>query len=182
MEIRDATSDDLPGILAIYNDVLATSTAIYSDKPATLDDRTAWWRARVEQGYPVLVAADAAGVIGFASFGDFRTWPGYRFTVEHTVHIRQDCRGKGVGSSLMKPLIARGSALGKHVMIAGVDADNAASLRFHERLGFARVAHFRQVGFKFGRWLDLVFLQRYLDTADRTGILDVQEPSRKENP
>src|SRR6185503_2097384 len=115
MEIRDATSDDLPAILAIYNHVIATSTAIYSDKPATLDDRTAWWRARVGQRYPVLVATDATGVVGFASFGDFRTWPGYRFTVEHTVHVRQDCRGTGVGSSLMKPLIAKGAALGKHV-------------------------------------------------------------------
>lgn len=163
MEIRDATSDDLPGILAIYNEVIATSTAVYSDKPATLEDRTAWWHARGEQAYPVLVATDSTGVVGFASFGDFRTWPGYRFTVEHTVHVRQDSRGKGVGSALMTPLIDRASALGKHVMIAGVDADNAASLRFHERLGFERVAHFRQVGFKFGRWLDLVFLQRYLD-------------------
>lgn len=163
MDIRDAGSDDLPAILAIYNDVIATSTAVYSDTPATLDDRMAWWCARAGQGYPVLVATDATGVIGFASFGDFRSWPGYRFSVEHSVHVRQDCRGKGIGTRLMMPLIERATALGKHVMIAGVDADNAASLRFHERLGFERVAHFRQVGFKFGRWLDLVFLQRYLD-------------------
>jgi phosphinothricin acetyltransferase len=100
--------------------------------------------------------------VGFASFGDFRPWPGYRFTVEHTVHVRADYRGQGVGGSLMHPLIERAIGLGKHVMIAGVDAENAPSLRFHERLGFERVAHFREVGFKFGRWLDLVFLQRLL--------------------
>ena len=163
MEIRDADSGDLPGILAIYNDVIETSTSVYSDRPVTLDDRVAWWRTRVGQGYPVLVATDATGVVGFASFGDFRAWPGYRFTVEHSVHVREGHRGTGIGTLLMKPLLARASALGKHVMIAGVDADNAASLRFHERLGFSRVAHFQQVGFKFGRWLDLVFLQRYLE-------------------
>ena len=162
MEIRDATADDLPGILAIYNDVIATSTAVYSDTPVTLDDRTAWWHTRVGQGYPVLVAADATGVVGFASFGDFRAWPGYRFTVEHSVHVRADRRGQGIGTSLVNAVVRQASALGKHVMIAGIDGDNAASIRMHERLGFERVAHFRQVGFKFGRWLDLVFLQRFL--------------------
>ena len=162
MEIRDALADDLPGILAIYNDVMATSTAIYRDEPATLDAHLEWWRQRLALGYPVLVATDERGVAGFASFGDFRQWPGYRFTVEHSVHVRADCRGRGVGGALMTPLLARATALGKHVMIAGVDAENVASRRFHERLGFEPVAHFRQVGFKFGRWLDLMFLQRFL--------------------
>jgi phosphinothricin acetyltransferase len=167
MEIRDAGADDLPGLLAIYNEVIATSTAIYTEQPATLDDRVAWWNARVAQGYPVLVATDGTGVTGFASFGDFRSWPGYRFTVEHSVHVRADRRGGGVGTALMRVLLARAAALGKHVVIAGVDADNQASLQFHERLGFSRVAHFSQVGFKFGRWLDLVFLQRFLGPASR---------------
>lgn len=160
--IRDAGEGDLPGLLAIYNDVIATSTAVYADKPTTLDDRIAWYRARTGQGYPVLVAADADSILGFATFGDFRAWPGYRFTVEHSVHVSHVHRGAGIGTALMHELIARGTALGKHVMIGGVDADNAASLRFHERLGFERAAHLRQVGFKFGRWLDLVFLQRFL--------------------
>lgn len=162
MEIRDARPGDLPGILAIYNDVTATSTAIYRDEPATLDAHTDWWRQRVAAGYPVLVAEDAHGVAGFASFGDFRPWPGYRFTVEHSVHVRGDRRGGGVGTALMHPLLARASAIGKHVMIAGVDAENVASQRFHERLGFVPVARFHEVGFKFGRWLDLMFLQRRL--------------------
>lgn len=162
MEIRDAHEGDLPGILAVYNDVIASSTAIYSDQPVTLENRRGWWEGRVAQGYPVLVAADTTGVLGFASFGDFRAWPGYRFTVEHSVHVRADHRGRGIGRALMETLIPRASALGKHVMVAGVDASNAASLRFHERLGFERVAHFREVGFKFERWLDLVFLQRFL--------------------
>ncbi len=162
MLIRDAVEEDLPGLLAIFILVIATSTAIYTDQPATLDDRLGWWNLRVTQGYPVLVAEDDTGVIGFASFGDFRAWPGYRFTVEHSVHVRADRRGRGVGGNLMAPLFARAAVLGKHVMIAGVDADNLPSVRFHERLGFTQVAHFRQVGFKFDRWLDLIFLQRFL--------------------
>lgn len=160
--VRDAGEADLPAVLDIYNEIIVSSTAVYSDTPTTLGDRRAWWTARVEHGYPVLVAIDDSGVAGFASFGDFRAWPGYRFTVEHSVHVRKDRRGQGVGSALMMPLIERATALGKHVIIGGVDADNAASLRFHERLGFERVAHFRQVGFKFGCWLDLVFVQRFL--------------------
>jgi L-amino acid N-acyltransferase YncA len=164
VEIRDATEVDLQSMLAIYNDVVATTTAIYRDDPMPLPEYQAWWRTRTGQGYPVLVAADGASVLGLASFGDFRAWPGYRFTVEHSVHVRADQRGRGVGSQLVRALIDQAVQRGKHIMIAGVDADNAASLRFHARLGFERVACFREVGFKFGRWLDLVFLQRTLDT------------------
>jgi phosphinothricin acetyltransferase len=163
MEIRDAGESDLPGLLTIYNDVIATSTAIYSYIPVTLEDRAQWWRARVATGYPVLVATDESGVLGFSTFGDFRTWPGYRFTVEHSVHVRSDTRGRGVGKELVQALFPRAAALGKHVMIAGVDAANEASIRFHERLGFEKSGHLREVGHKFDRWLDLVFLQRWIE-------------------
>jgi L-amino acid N-acyltransferase len=163
MILREATESDLPGILSIYNEVIATSTAVYADDPTSLDDRLAWFRARRSSGLPILVAGDGDDVQGFASFGDFRAWPGYRYTVEHTVHVRRDVRGRGVGRSLVEALIPQAAARGKHVMIAGVDAANEPSLRFHGRLGFVPVAHFREVGFKFGRWLDLVFLQRWLD-------------------
>jgi L-amino acid N-acyltransferase YncA len=163
MDIRDAGESDLPGLLAIYNEVIATSTAIYSDTPTTLEERTSWWRARVGLGYPVLVAVDDSGVLGFSTFGDFRTWPGYRFTVEHSVHVRADTRGQGIGKELVKALFPRAAALNKHVMIAGVDAANEASIRFHERLGFEKSGHLREVGHKFDRWLDLVFLQRWID-------------------
>jgi L-amino acid N-acyltransferase YncA len=162
MEIRDAVESDLPALLAIYNDVIATSTAVYTYSPVTLDDRTQWWRARIGQGYPVLVAVNDSGIQGFSTFGDFRPWPGYRFTVEHSVHVRADCRGQGVGKELVKALFPRAAALGKHVMIAGVDAANDASIRFHERLGFEKTGHLREVGHKFDRWLDLVFLQRWI--------------------
>ncbi len=162
MEIRDAAEADLPGLLAIYNDVIATSTAIFAFDPVTLEDRHAWWRGRVTQGYPVLVSHDERGVAGFATFGDFRAWPGYRFTVEHSVHVRSDLRGRGVGSALVQALFPLASALGKHVMVAGIDAANAGSVRFHERLGFEQVGVLREVGNKFERWLDLVFMQRKL--------------------
>ena len=163
VDVRDADQHDVPGILAIYNDVIATSTAVYREEPATLDDRMQWLTSRRAAAYPVLVAADDSGIVGFASYGDFRTWPGYRFSVEHTVHIRAEQRGRGVGTTLMRALIERARQQGKHVMIGGVDADNGASLRFHERLGFTRAAHLHQVGFKFGRWLDLVFVERMLE-------------------
>jgi phosphinothricin acetyltransferase len=162
MTVRVAGEADLPGILAIYNEVIRSSTAVYADDPVPLADRAAWLAARQAQGYPVLVAEDAAGVAGFASFGDFRAWPGYRHSVEHSVHVRADCRGRGLGRALVTALFPPAERLGKHVMIAGVDAENVASIALHERLGFDRVAHFREVGRKFDRWLDLVFLQKVL--------------------
>jgi phosphinothricin acetyltransferase len=163
--VRAATESDLPGILAIYNEVIANSTAVYSSEPTTLDERRAWFTSRSARGFPVVIVADRGGnVLGFASFGDWRgAWPGYRYTVEHSVHVRNDVRGRGIGRALVESLFSLALGLGKHVMIGGIDAANDASIRFHERLGFERVAHFREVGHKFGRWLDLVFMQRFLD-------------------
>jgi phosphinothricin acetyltransferase len=163
--IRDAAVDDLESIVAIYNDVIAASTAVYTDRPATVEERRAWMDARRTSGFPVLVAVDASGVTGFASFGEWRgAFPGYVHTVEHSVHVRADRRGRGVGHLLVVTLKARAGLLRKHVMIGAIDAANEASVRFHERLGFVPVAHFREVGRKFDRWLDLVFMQCFLTT------------------
>lgn len=163
MPIRDATPADLPAITAIFNEVIATSTAIYADDPFSEQDRAAWFAARRAAGYPVLVAEQAGQVLGLASFGEFRPWPGFRHTVEHSVHIRADARGQGLGTALVSALFEPARALGKHVMIAGVDAANGGSIRLHQRLGFARGAVLRQVGRKFGRWLDLELMQKVLD-------------------
>jgi L-amino acid N-acyltransferase YncA len=166
MQIRDAVEEDIDTIREIYNDVLTHSTAIYNDRPATREDRIAWWQARVSQGYPVLVAEQDGQVVGFASFGDFRSWPGYRFTVEGTVHIRSGWRGQGTGTALLHDIVDRARTLGKHVLIAGVDAENTASLKYLERFGFLRAGHLREVGFKFGRYLDLVFLQYWITAPE----------------
>jgi L-amino acid N-acyltransferase len=160
LAVQDADEADLEGLLTIYNEVIANSTAVFTSTPVALDERRRWWQTRTTQGYPVLIARDEHGVAAFGTFGDFRAWPGYRFTVEHTLHVRADARGRGIGTHLLRVLIERAQSLGKHVMIAGVDADNAASIRFHERLGFTQAGRLREVGYKFDRWLDLVFLQR----------------------
>lgn len=167
MQIRDAALADIPQITAIYNSIVLSSTAIYNDTPVTLDERTAWWRARLDRGFPVLVATDAdepnPNLLGYASFGEFRPWPGYRFTVEGTVHIRDGVRGQGIGTRLLAELIARARALGKHIMIAGVDSENHASLRFLEGHGFVPAGQLREVGYKFDRYLHLNFLELWLE-------------------
>jgi L-amino acid N-acyltransferase YncA len=164
--IRDAARADVPGILAIYNDAVLHTTASYDDEPSTLEARLDWFDAKGRHGLPVLVAADETGVVGWSSFGPFRPWPGYRHTVEHSVYVAAARRGQGIGSALLPTLIARAREMGLHAMVAGIDAANAPSLRLHARLGFERVAHFKEVGFKFDRWLDLVFMELLLGDSD----------------
>jgi len=172
IRVRAATADDLPAMTAIYNEVVVNSTAIYSFQPSSLDERREWFRVRSGGGWPVLAALRGDEVVGYASFAEFRgAWPGYQHSVEHSVYVRADCRHQGIGSQLVQALLPIAATLGKHVMIGGIDAANEGSLRLHERLGFERVAHFREVGRKFGRWLDLVFVQRFIDApgAPRAG-------------
>ena len=169
IHVRPAGADDLPAMTAIYNEVVANSTAIYNDKPSTLDERREWFRVRSGGGWPVLAALRGDEVVGYASFAEFRgAWPGYLFSVEHSVYVHADCRQQGIGSTLVQALLPIAAAMDKHVMIGGIDAANEGSLRMHQRLGFERVAHFREVGRKFGRWLDLVFMQRFLDGPGAT--------------
>jgi L-amino acid N-acyltransferase YncA len=178
VRIRDAGQDDAATISAIYNDTVSTTTVAWTEEHESLATRREWLEKQAEAGYPVLVAelgaeSDAADgdpdgdarVIGFASYGEFRNatkWPGYRFTVEHTIHIDAAHQGSGVGGALLEALVARATAAGLHVMIGAIDGENDGSIRFHERHGFAQVARLPAVGFKFGRWLDLVLVQRTL--------------------
>ncbi|SDL44321.1 GNAT family N-acetyltransferase [Pseudomonas indica] len=160
MHIRDATDADLAGILEIYNDAVLNTTAIWNEKTVDLANRRAWLAERNAQGYPVLVAVDEQDqVLGYASFGDWRTWDGYRHTVEHSVYVKNDHIGAGIGKALMRALIDRARALGKHVMVAGIESENRASIHMHQQLGFVHVGQLREVGTKFGRWLDLTFMQ-----------------------
>jgi L-amino acid N-acyltransferase len=162
MIIRDGRPDDLPAILAIYNDVLLTTTAIYDETVSTLESRRQWFEERTSRGLPVLVAEIDGAVAGYSSFGEWRARWGYRFTVEHSVHVRADCRGKGCGRALIEALFPRASALGMHVMMGQIDSASAASIHLHKKLGFEHVGVFRQVGHKFGRWLDLVCMQKFI--------------------
>jgi L-amino acid N-acyltransferase YncA len=157
--ISAATRQDLPEILKIYNEIIRNSTAVYTEVELTAERGAIWFDAKRAGGYPVIVARDAGGITGFGTFGEFRAPPCYQHSVEHTVHVRSDCRGAGVGRKLVIELMSLAAAMNKHVMIAGIDADNQVSIKLHESLGFTNVGHFHEVGFKFGRWLDLVFLQ-----------------------
>jgi L-amino acid N-acyltransferase YncA len=157
--ISPASRQDLPEILAIYNEVIRNSTAVYTEVELTQERGEAWFESKLDSGFPMLAARDASGITGFGSFGEFRAWPCYRHSVEHSVHVRADCRGRGIGRRLVVELMQKAAAMRKHIMIAGIDADNAASIKLHQSLGFINVGHFHEVGFKFGRWLDLVFLE-----------------------
>ncbi|CAN7306562.1 MULTISPECIES: GNAT family N-acetyltransferase [Ensifer] len=166
MLTRQATKDDLPVICDIYNDAVANTTAIWNDTIVDVANRAAWLRARSDAGYPVLVAvADSGDIVGYASFGDWRAFDGYRHTVEHSVYVHRKSRGGGIGRELMVALIAEAERLNKHVMVAGIESENAASIRLHQRLGFTETGRMREVGTKFGRWLDLTFMQLVLSTG-----------------
>ena len=160
--IRAASEGDLPAILAIYNDAVLNTTAIWNDDLVDLDNRRAWMTARTALGYPVLVAEEEGAVLGYGSFGDFRAFHGYRFTVENSLYVAADARRRGIASALLVALIEHARAIGKHVMVAGIAGENDVSLRLHARHGFVETARMPEVGQKFGRWLDLVFMQRTL--------------------
>jgi phosphinothricin acetyltransferase len=168
MIIRDAAEADLPALRDIFNDAVLNTTAIWMDNVVDLANRQAWFAARAQQGYPILVAENAAGeVVGYASFGDWRPFDGFCHTVEHSVYIRADQRGKGLGPQLLTALIERAKACDKHVMVAAIESGNVASISLHQRLGFAITGQMPQVGRKFGRWLDLTFMQLIL-TPERS--------------
>jgi L-amino acid N-acyltransferase YncA len=160
MRIRDATDADVAAILVIYNDVVTNTTAIYDQRPSSLDERQAWFDARRRNNLPVLIADLDGEVAGFSSFGEWRSRWGYRFTVEHSVHVRADCRGRGFGRALVEALFPRAAALGMHTMIGHIDSAATASLRLHEKMGFRTIGTFREVAQLHNRWLDVVAMQR----------------------
>ena len=161
--IRFAREADLPEVLEIYNEVILHTTAVYTYEPQTPEMRKAWYDDKVKAGYPVFVAEEDGHVIGLSSYGPFRAWPAYKYTIENSVYVAESSRGKGVARLLMQPLIdaARGKCY--HAIIAGIDSSNEPSIRLHRSFGFEEVAHFREVGYKFGRWLDLTFMELLLE-------------------
>ena len=159
ISIRHAEESDLPAMLEIYNEIIVNTTAVWHDEPHTLEMRQAWFAQRKEQGFPVFVAVEERQLLGFSTIGPFRPWPGYRYTVENSVYVAANCRGKGVANLLMPPLIVAAKELNLHAIVAGIEASNEASIKLHNKFGFTEVAHFKEVGFKFGRWMDLKFLE-----------------------
>lgn len=166
MRVRDARDGDMAAAVEIFNEELFTTTSIWTERAQTLEQRVEWFAARNRRGFPTVVVEDGGRVVGVAGFGDFRdsiTKEGYRFTVEHSVHVARAAWGRGAGRALMEALFAHAAARQVHAMIGGVDGANAGSLRFHERLGFREVARMPEVGFVHGVWCDLVLMQRFID-------------------
>jgi phosphinothricin acetyltransferase len=163
MTVRPATRADLQGILDIYNDAVLTTTATYDYEPRTLEHRAAWFEEHAKQDYAVFVAEEGGRIIGWSALNPYHARMGYRFTTENSVYVAADQRGKGVGKLLLEPLIGAARKRGLHAIIAAIDADNEASIRLHARFGFEKVGHFKRVGFKFNRWLDVVYMELLLD-------------------
>jgi phosphinothricin acetyltransferase len=161
--ISNATEADLEPMLDIYNDAILHTTAVYQEETHTIEMRRKWFEEKRQAGLPVFVAHVNDQFAGFSSYGPFRNWPGYRHTVEHSVYVAAGLRGMGIGKKLVKALIEHARQKKIHVIIAGIDAAGDASIGLHESLGFKEVAHFKEVGFKFGRWLDLKFFELILD-------------------
>jgi len=152
-------------ILSIFNEAIVNSTALYDYKPRTPDMMQAWFAAKAKGNFPVIgVQGDGGELMGFASFGSFRAWPAYKYSVEHSVYVDARFRGRGIGRRLVEEVIEAARVQDYHVMIGGIDAMNQPSLALHERLGFTHCGTIHQVGFKFGRWLDLSFYQLILAT------------------
>ncbi|WP_280923596.1 N-acetyltransferase family protein [Rhodococcus sp. PvR099] len=159
MLIRDADHHDLPGILEIHNEAVLNTTAIWDEETVDVEDRREWLEARRRAGYPVLVAESDGRVAGYASYGVWRAKTGYRYTVENSVYVHVDHHRKGIASQLMAELIERAKAGSVHVMVASIESSNTTSIALHERFGFRTVAVMPEVGMKFGRWLDMTFMQ-----------------------
>ncbi len=160
MKVRPATHADLPAILEIYNDAVLHTTASYDYEPRTLEHRVAWFEDHQKNNYAVFVAEDPAGrVVGWSALNPYHARIGYQFTTENSVYVAADQRGKGIGKLLLAPLIEAARARGLHAIIAAIDAENGVSVRLHASFGFQKIGLFKQVGFKFGRWLDVVYME-----------------------
>ena len=157
--IRHCEEKDIPEILDIYNDAIVNSTAVYDYTPHSLEERKEWYKQKMDSGYPVIVYEEDSQVIGFASFGSFRAWPAYKYTIEHSVYVHNDCRKKGIGTMLLIEIIEIANKQNYATLIAGIDAANEKSIKVHEKLGFTYSGTIKKAGYKFGKWLDLSFYQ-----------------------
>jgi L-amino acid N-acyltransferase len=154
-------------MLAIFNEAIEHSTALWDYRPRPPEAMVAWFDAKRAAGHPVIGFESAAGeLLAFGSWGPFRAWPAYKYSVEHSVYVHRDHRGRGLGRLLLQTLLGEAQRRGVHVMVGGIEAGNRASIALHAALGFVHAGTVREVGFKFGRWLDLVLMQRVLHTPE----------------
>lgn len=152
-------------ILDIFNEVIVDSTALYEYSPRTIEVIDKWFVNKHENQYPIIGIEDDSGqLLGFASYGMFRAWPAYKYSVEHSIYVHQQHRGHGAGTLLLNELIKLASERDYHLMVGGIDVSNKASIALHEKSGFVHAGTIKQAGFKFGRWLDLGFYQLTLST------------------
>ncbi len=152
-------------ILDIFNDAIVNSTALYDYQPRQPESMVSWFKTKEMGNFPVIGAIDQFDrLLGFASYGTFRNWPAYKYSIEHSVYIHPDHRRQGVGLALMQQLILTATEKQYHTMIGGIDMTNTSSIALHEQLGFTHTGTIQHAGFKFGRWLDLGFYQLLLET------------------
>lgn len=163
-EIRPATKHDLPSILEIFNHAILHSTAVYSYEPYTPDQMEAWFDEKQAHHFPVFVSTLENQVTGFVTYGTFRLRPAYKYSMEHSIYVHPNYRQQGIAKMLMKQIIETAIEADLHTLIGGIDAENTISIHFHNDFGFKEVGNLKQVGYKFGKWLDLVFMQLILPT------------------
>lgn len=162
--IRCAKKEDLNAILAIYNDAIINTTAVYTYEPQTIDERIAWFETKQRNHEPIFVFEENGSVLGFATFGSFRPWPAYQYTIEHSIYVDASARGKGIASQLLQHLIVEAKAKGYRTLVAGIDASNEASIKLHQKFNFKHAGTLTNVGYKFDYGLDLAFYE--LDLKD----------------
>ena len=150
-------------ILTIFNEAIANSTALWDYEPRTTSSMEAWFDAKERGGFPVVgVVGPADKLLAFGSYGTFRAWPAYKYTVEHSLYVEKESRGRGLGRRVLQRLIAEAESQCFHTLVGGIESENAASIELHKSLGFEKCGEIRHAGFKFGRWLNLLFYQLLL--------------------
>ncbi|HEX8269845.1 MAG TPA: GNAT family N-acetyltransferase [Flavobacterium sp.] len=162
VSIRKAKNQDLAAILEIVNYSIVNTTANYNYEPQSIEAQQLWFEHKLRENFPVIVAELDQKVVGYGTYGTFREKIGYQFTVEHSVYVGPGYVGKGIGKLILLELIALATENGFHTMIGGIDAANTDSIDFHKRFGFVECGIIKEAGFKFGRWLDLQFMQLLL--------------------
>ena len=162
MILRPAEARDAPAVAAIWNPVIRETAATFTTLEKTPDGLAADFAVRAAEGKLFLLAEEAGELLGFATYFQFRNGPGYARTMEHSIILAPAARGRGVGRALMAALEDHAKAAGVHSLWAGVSAENSAGIAFHRSVGFAEVARLPEVGHKFGRWMDLVLMQKIL--------------------